>query len=291
MLANQKNEIQGGRGDDTHKQSDGEDKKRKRETSVQDQNEEGGKQENTSPGIGVSSKKTKSQEQTSIPTKQPNSFVLPTKRYELSKMSTLANVARVIEGQEPVTKSLIPKHIEPGVLIPLKTTLELRDDHRTGHMLITRSPIRSTSAVINLLRDMLPEEIVKGMPHLRRCAKPADLPAHLKTQFMNETAQTKQIHTGKSNWVYVMLGLEATLSHKEMSEALSKLEGFEDGVFLASIPVPLLAPTSQVQAALWTSQFWPTMYRKNNPLGPHPSMVNRATDEIADDAPDRKSVV
>ena len=132
---------------------------------------------------------------------------------------------------------------------------------------------------------MLPEEIVKGMPHLRRCAKPADLPAHLKTQFMNETAQTKQIHTGKSNWVYVMLGLEATLSHKEMSEALSKLEGFEDGVFLASIPVPLLAPTSQIQAALWTSQFWPTMYRKNNPLGPHPSMVNRATDEIADDAP------
>ena len=137
----------------------------------------------------------------------------------------------------------------------------------------------------SLLRDLLPEEIVKGMPHLRRCAKPMDLPAHLKTQFMNDTAASKQIHTGKSNWVYVLLGLEATLSRKEIAEALAKVDGFEDGVFIASIPVPLLAPTSQIQAALWTSQFWPTMYRKNNPLGPHPSLVMRATDEIADDAP------
>lgn len=132
---------------------------------------------------------------------------------------------------------------------------------------------------------MLPEEIVKGMPHLRRCAKPADLPAHLKSQFMNDNATSKQIHTGKSNWVYVLLGLEATISQQEMAEALSKVDGFDEGVFIASIPVPLLAPTSQIQAALWTTQFWPTMYRKNNPLGPHPSLVTRATDEIAQDAP------
>ncbi|CAK7223595.1 hypothetical protein SCUCBS95973_005232 [Sporothrix curviconia] len=200
-------------------------------------------------------------------------------------MNNRAKLGEIIEGQEPVTKSLIPEHIEDGILIPLKTTLELRDDHQCGQVLITRTPIRSTSAVISLLRDLLPEEIVKGMPHLRRCAKPMDLPAHLKTQFMNDTAASKQIHTGKSSWVYVLLGLEATLERKEISEALAKVDGFEEGVFIASIPVPLLAPTSQIQAALWTSQFWPTMYRKNNPLGPHPSLVIRATDEIADDAP------
>ncbi|KJR85532.1 uncharacterized protein SPSK_08888 [Sporothrix schenckii 1099-18] len=217
--------------------------------------------------------------------KQLEPLVDTTKKFELAKMNCRAKLSEIIEGQEPVTKSLIPEHIEDGVLIPLKTTLELRDDHQCGQVLITRTPIRSTSAVINLLRDLLPEEIVKGMPHLRRCAKPMDLPAHLKTQFMNDTAASKQIHTGKSNWVYVLLGLEATLSQKEMAEALSKVDGFEEGVFIASIPVPLLAPTSQIQAALWTSQFWPTMYRKNNPLGPHPSLVIRATDEIVDDAP------
>ncbi len=156
MLANQKTETQGGRGDDTHKQSDGEDKKRKREASVQ----EDAKQEN--PSLSFTTKKIKNQDTSKSAqqiriTGQKNSnqqasranvFADTTKKYELSKMASLANVARVIEGQEPVTKSLVPKHIEPGVLIPLKTTLELRDDHKCGHMLITRSPIRSTSAVI-----------------------------------------------------------------------------------------------------------------------------------------------
>ncbi|CAK7271478.1 hypothetical protein SEPCBS119000_004628 [Sporothrix epigloea] len=216
---------------------------------------------------------------------KPQYLTAATKKFELAKMNSRARLSEIIEGQEPVTKSLIPQHIENGVLIPLKTTLELRDDHQCGQVLITRTPMRSTSAVISLLRNLLPEEIVKGMPHLRRCAKPIDLPAHLKTEFMNDTAASRQIHTGKSNWVYVLLGLEATLSRKEITEALAKVDGFEEGVFIASIPAPLLAPTSQIQAALWTSQFWPTMYRKNNPLGPHPSLVIQATDEIADDAP------
>lgn len=132
---------------------------------------------------------------------------------------------------------------------------------------------------------MLPEDIVKGMPHLRRCAKPADLPAHLKTQFMNETAQSRLIHTGKSNWVYIMLGLEQELSRPELMDSLSKIEGMEETeTFVVPIPVPLYPPTSQVQAALWSNQFWPCVYRKNNPLGPHPSMVARGTDDIAHDA-------
>lgn len=123
------------------------------------------------------------------------------------------------------------------------------------------------------------------MPHLRRCAKPSDLPAHLKLQVMNEDMQSRQIHTGKSNWIYIMLGPEAILSRDEIIQGLSAVEGMSDGVFLATIPVPSLPPTSQVQAAMWSSQFWPSVYRKNNPLGPHPSMVSRATDDISRDAP------
>ncbi|OAA67837.1 ribonuclease [Niveomyces insectorum RCEF 264] len=264
------NSEQGGRGDETKRtreQQEGDDcRKRKRESNS----------EETETDETNKTNETKKASETSARSQT---------KFELARMTQDVDLDEIVAAQEPVTKSLIPTHIEHGVLIPLKTTLELRDDHQCGQALITRSPIRSTSAVISLLRDLLPEEIVKGMPHLRRCAKPFDLPAHLKSQFMNDSAMSKQIHTGKSNWVYVLLGLEATLSRKEMAEALSKVEGFEDGVFIASIPVPLLAPTSQIQAALWTTQFWPTMYRKNNPLGPHPSMVVRATDEIAADAP------
>ncbi|KAK1750005.1 cytidine deaminase-like protein [Echria macrotheca] len=195
-----------------------------------------------------------------------------------------SSIAAVLAEQDPVVQELVRGELEHGVLIPLKTTLELRDDYVTGKMLITRAPVKAANPAISLLRDLLPEEIVKGSPHLRRCAKPCDLPAHLKTKFMNESPQSRQIHTGKSNWIYIILGPENLLSRDELVKALSTVEGLEEEIFIRSVPVPMVAPTSQVQAAMWSQHFWPTVYRKNNPLGPHPSMVSRSTDEIANDA-------
>lgn len=50
-----------------------------------------------------------------------------------------------------------------------------------------------------------------------------------------------------------------------------------------SIEVPLLAPTSQEQASLWSSKYWPTVYKKSNPFGPHPSIMARAEEEVGSD--------
>lgn len=50
-----------------------------------------------------------------------------------------------------------------------------------------------------------------------------------------------------------------------------------------SIRVPRLAPTSQEQASSWSSQYWPTVYKKSNPFGPHPSIVSRSEQEIRGD--------
>lgn len=136
----------------------------------------------------------------------------------------------------------------------------------------------------SLLRANLPEEIAKGMPHLRRCAKPVDLPPHLKVQFMHDDTTSRQLHTGKSQWIYIIIGPESQLSKQELVDGLCDMECMEGGPWLASIPVPAQPPTSQVQAAMWSEQFWPCVYRKNNPLGPHPSMVTRQTDEIKADA-------
>lgn len=101
---------------------------------------------------------------------------------------------------------------------------------------------------------------------------------------MHDDFESRQLHTGKSQWIYVIIGPESQLSQEELVDGLSQVEGLEDGPWLATIPVPTLAPTSQVQAAMWTEQFWPSVYRKNNPLGPHPSMVTRQTDDIKSDA-------
>jgi tRNA-specific adenosine deaminase 3 len=218
------------------------------------------------------------------------------------------SIKKALAAQEPIVQELVQEDIEHGVLIPLKTTLELRDEYQTGHVLITRAPTKAANPIImyvvstppaslppvlsdpvadvvgRTLREVFPEEIIKSVPHLRRCAKPSDLPVHLKARFMNESPQSRQIHTGKSNWIYIIVGPESMIDRNEVMRVLSAIEGMEEGVFLESIPVPMVSPTSQVQAAMWSQQFWPALYRKNHPLGPHPAMIARQTDEIAGDA-------
>ncbi|CAI4217255.1 unnamed protein product [Parascedosporium putredinis] len=100
---------------------------------------------------------------------------------------------------------------------------------------------------------------------------------------MNGDAIGKQIHTGKSAWIYIMLGEAQSIDREELCAGLEGVEGLDE-FFLARIAVPATPPTSQIIAAMWSSQYWPTVYRKNNPLGPHPSMISRATLEIKDDA-------
>lgn len=53
---------------------------------------------------------------------------------------------------------------------------------------------------------------------------------------------------------------------------------------LVVLPVPLLAPTSQEQATRLSTKYWPTVYKKSNVFGPHPSLVTRAAESIEDDA-------
>ena len=50
---------------------------------------------------------------------------------------------------------------EPGgVLIPLKTTLELRDDHVEGQAFITRAPLKAANSVVKYGRVPFPSRDV-----------------------------------------------------------------------------------------------------------------------------------
>jgi tRNA-specific adenosine deaminase 3 len=100
---------------------------------------------------------------------------------------------------------------------------------------------------------------------------------------MNE-GNGRSIHTGKSNWLYILLGPKDEMPYDELVRGLASIDGIRDDIFIGIIPVPLLAPTSQVQANLWSQQFWQTVYRKNNPLGPHPSNICRTTSVVSRDA-------
>jgi tRNA-specific adenosine deaminase 3 len=50
--------------------------------------------------------------------------------------------------QDPIAQTLLPEALEDGILIPLKTTLELRDDHTCTTVLITRAPVKSANSLI-----------------------------------------------------------------------------------------------------------------------------------------------
>jgi len=57
----------------------------------------------------------------------------------------------------------------------------------------------------------------------------------------------------------------------------------EPRVGVHTVVVPLLAPTSLEQAKLWSVSHWPTVYKKSNPFGPHPSIISRAEEEVIKD--------
>ncbi|KAI1132232.1 hypothetical protein F5Y10DRAFT_261479 [Nemania abortiva] len=193
------------------------------------------------------------------------------------------SMKEVVETLDPVSRRLIPANIDSGTLVPLKTTLELRDNLTLGLAYITRAPTRYTNDIVTIARALAGDDAAKNLPHLRRCSKPVDLPPHLKSQFMNE-GNGRSIHTGKSNWLYILLGPKDELPYDELLRGLASVDGIRDDIFIGIIPVPLLAPTSQVQANLWSQQFWQTVYRKNNPLGPHPSNICRTTSVVSRDA-------
>lgn len=48
----------------------------------------------------------------------------------------------------PLTDDLIPSSLNKGVLIPLKTTQEVRQDHTIVQALITRAPTKSANNVL-----------------------------------------------------------------------------------------------------------------------------------------------
>ncbi|KAI1873450.1 hypothetical protein JX265_005072 [Neoarthrinium moseri] len=194
------------------------------------------------------------------------------------------SMKEVVETLDPVTRHIIPDSIDIGTLVPLKTTLELRDNLSIDYAYVTRAPTKLTNEVVNVVRGMVGDDQAKNLPHLRRCSKPADLPPHLKNQFMNEGSNGRTIHTGKSQYLYIMLGPQDEMDYGELSAGLSAIDGIGEDLFIGLIQIPLFAPTSQVQANAWSQQFWQTVYRKNNPLGPHPSNICRTTSVVSRDA-------
>jgi len=125
-----------------------------------------------------------------------------------------------------------------------------------------------------LIRDILPNDGGIDLQHLRRFAKYHDVNdrvrgAHAASSVRNETPK-----------VFLVVAATEVATQQFLADALSPKLG---SLSFFTIEVPLLAPTSQEQASLWSSLYWPTIYKKSNPFGPHPSIISRAEEEIQGD--------
>lgn len=86
---------------------------------------------------------------------------------------------------------------------------------------------------------------------------------------------------------YFLLCPTRHIQHAELLSLIRKCPPFDGKSApprLFYVTVPSLAPISAEQATQWSDQYWPISYKNTNPYGPHPSLVQRNTDEIQPEA-------
>jgi len=170
-------------------------------------------------------------------------------------------------------------------LIPLKTILEIHAGHATIDVHVIRVPVRAASDILSRLKDIEPKATTKvDLQHVRRFAKFDDLPSQLKTSFSTyDGGCPVDDNTVVPREIY-LIGMPAeSMSIHILKEHIRSRVLDTPEEFVWTIPVPLCAPTSQEQANLWSRNYWPTVYKRTNPYGPHPSIVSRAEGEMYKD--------
>ena len=129
-----------------------------------------------------------------------------------------------------------------------------------------------------------------NLQHLRRFVRPCSLPSHLRTCHEGgifQDTQNLEGH-GSSHVLHFLLCAVRTLPAEEILSLLSSSghPALSQHCFnLRSVSVPLVPPSTAEDAANWSREYWPTIFKNNNPFGPHPSIVSRAAQEMSEEVP------
>lgn len=83
-----------------------------------------------------------------------------------------------------------------------------------------------------------------------------------------------------ANSLFLLAAPTSTISEATLLELLKSIVPHDSHYDHYTIPVPLYAPTSELQAEELSEKYWPTVYKRNNPFGPHPSIVSRTQEEL-----------
>ncbi|KAI9819789.1 MAG: tRNA-specific adenosine deaminase subunit tad3 [Thelocarpon impressellum] len=164
-----------------------------------------------------------------------------------------------------------------GRLVALKTILELRAAEETVDVYTVEIPATAANGVLGLIREKLPGAENTGLQHLRRFVKPEFLPERLRTAISGSR------HGGLSPpnpTLQLLVSTVDLIPQDALLALLSSSPALQASLDIHITPVPFHPPTSAAQAARWTAQYWPVIYKRNNPFGPHPHVVERAEAEL-----------
>ena len=152
-----------------------------------------------------------------------------------------------------------------------------------------------------------------NLQHLRRLVKPENLPIHLKDYGegkaitgatsgppkFSESIESDVVditsgsigipdsHTTQPKKVFqqgtliLLACTTSSISYEGLHELLSATGYFVDGQSQPCIriaKVPVTPPLSHEQGMQFSQKYWPTVYKGNNPFGPHPAIVTQAAE-------------
>ncbi|OCL09212.1 cytidine deaminase-like protein [Glonium stellatum] len=194
---------------------------------------------------------------------------------------------------KPQELTVVPQR---GHLVALKTKDELRAALETIDVYVIEVPATYAGAILNIVKNAIPDLKTVNLQHLRRVVQLEFLPEHLQKKFSSSTQAWGRLSTtgdaiGEQNeggkrpieLRYLLIAPTSLISSAELRECLMQNHPFlnsEISPHVHTIPVPALAPTSAEQAAKWTQEYWSISYKNTNPYGPHPSLLARAAADI-----------
>lgn len=130
-------------------------------------------------------------------------------------------------------------------------------------------PSRSANAVLSSLRAIVPT----SLQHLRRLVKPCYIPDSL-VDFLAVPPTPPE-----ENILYLLVCPVTDISEEDLRGFLQGLPAFAiTGTIprIMTVAVPSSQPISAAQATEWSAKYWPAVYKRGNPFGPHPSIVSQA---------------
>jgi tRNA-specific adenosine deaminase 3 len=133
-------------------------------------------------------------------------------------------------------------------------------------------PSRTANEVLTALREVVPQN---ELQHLRRLVKPAYIPPSVAANLPFAHFPPEQ------SLLYILVCPAQRASVETISEIVSKTSPFRRKNWrhipprpqVSIITVPANMPTTVEKSLEWSKKYWPTVYKRGNPYGPHPSLI------------------